>query len=246
MPEHLTELDLALNYETKVVNVEGKALVVMSGGQDSTTCLGVAIHRHGAANVKAVAFSYGQKHSVELKQAQIICDNLGVALLVVELPILRHMESSALVTHSDTSAPHEYLKDLPATFVPARNALFLTSAYGLAMEQGVSHIYTGVCETDYSGYPDCRAVFIRELEQALNTGYQTSIRIVTPLMSLDKAATFELAHRVGILGDVLLNSHTCYDGVRDVYHSWGYGCGECPACQIRSEGFAEFEKRYPK
>ena len=226
------------------LNKGATALVVMSGGQDSTTCLGLAIHRHGADNVSAVIFDYGQKHAVEMLQAKLICDTYGVELITISLPILQHMKSSSLVTGGDTSTKHEYLDGVPSTFVPARNALFLTSAWGLAMEHKIEIIYTGVCQTDFSGYPDCRWEFIRALQDTLRIGYETDIAIVTPLMFLDKASTFELARRCDVLLDVVELSHTCYNGVRDVKHAWGYGCGECPACKLRLEGYAEFVTRY--
>lgn len=218
------------------------ALVVMSGGQDSTTCLGIALNRHN--NVGAVGFNYGQKHAVELEAARAICAKHNVIFTVVDVPVLRLMESSALVTHGDTTKEHEYLEGLPASFVPARNALFLTMAWGIAMETGAKHIYTGVCQTDYSGYPDCRDDFIQMLEGALKVGYQSQIAIHTPLMFIDKADTFELAQRVGILNDVLELSHTCYNGDHETEHDWGRGCGECPACKLRAKGWDEYTKRY--
>lgn len=216
------------------------AIVVFSGGQDSTTCLGTAIYMHGANKILAVAFDYGQKHRIELACAQGIAQKLGVDFQVVDVPALRLMESSGLVTGGDVSSGHDYLKDLPASFVPARNALFLTIAYGLAMEAKASRIYTGVCQTDYSGYPDCREEFIRALNVALDIGYQSTIHIMTPLMNLTKAETFELAASVGILDVVLADSHTCYNGDRDGIHPWGRGCGTCPACKLRAKGYAEY------
>jgi 7-cyano-7-deazaguanine synthase len=216
------------------------AIVVFSGGQDSTTCLGTAIYYHGASNILAVAFDYGQKHRIELEQARLIAAKLGVDFTVVDVPALRLMESSGLVTGGDVSSGHEYLKDLPASFVPARNALFLTIAYGLAMEAKANRIYTGVCQTDYSGYPDCRDEFVRALNTALDIGYQSTIHIMTPLMNLTKAETFELAASVGILDVVLADSHTCYNGNRDGIHPWGRGCGTCPACMLRAKGYAEY------
>ncbi len=218
-----------------------KALVVMSGGQDSTTCLGVALHNHDT--VHAVAFDYGQKHVIELQMAHRICDKHNVPLQVVQVPVLQLMKSSALVNHGDTSQKHSYLAGVPASFVPARNALFLTMAWGIGMELGVDYIYTGVCQTDYSGYPDCRDEFIQTLNEALIMGYNTTIGIRTPLMFLDKADTFEMARRVGILDDVLEMSHTCYNGDRTP-HNWGAGCGECPACKLRIKGYEEFNIRY--
>lgn len=218
-----------------------KALVVMSGGQDSTTCLGVALQHH--EEVHAVTFDYGQKHVVELVVAREICEKHDVPLQIVSVPMLALMRSSALVNHGDPSQKHAYLEGVPASFVPARNALFLTMAWGLGMELGVDYIYTGVCQTDFSGYPDCRDEFIQKLNEALIIGYNTTIGIRTPLMFLDKADTFELARRVGILDDVMRLSHTCYNGKRDP-HIWGAGCGECPACQLRTKGFEEFTHRY--
>lgn len=217
-----------------------EAIVVFSGGQDSTTCLGAAVYAHGASNVLAVAFDYGQKHRIELEQAKVITDKLNVDFQVVDVPALRLMESSGLVTGGDVSSGHEYLKDLPASFVPARNALFLTIAFGLAMEAKATMIYTGVCQTDYSGYPDCRAEFIEKLNLALIVGYQSAIKIVTPLMDLTKAETFALAESVDILRIVIEDSHTCYNGDRNGVHDWGRGCGTCPACTLRAKGWNEY------
>lgn len=227
--------------QPSLLEKDDTALVVMSGGQDSTTCLGVALSRH--AKVQAISFDYGQKHAVELEYAQKICDKKGVPLTVVNVPALQLMKSSALVNHGDTNKEHEYLKGLPASFVPARNALFLTMAWGLAMEIGAKHIYTGVCQTDYSGYPDCRDEFIMRLNRALEIGYETKIEIKTPLMHLDKGDTFELARRVGILPEVMELSHTCYNGGRDL-HDFGRGCGDCPACNLRKKGFGVYVERY--
>lgn len=217
-----------------------EAIVVFSGGQDSTTCLGAAIYAHGAENILAVAFDYGQKHRIELEQAKKIAELLKVDFQVVDVPALRLMESSGLVTGGDVASGHEYLKDLPASFVPARNALFLTIAFGLAMEAKASMIYTGVCQTDYSGYPDCRSEFIERLNLALIVGYQSAIKIITPLMDLTKAETFALAQEVGVLDVVLNYSHTCYNGNRETSHAWGFGCGTCPACELRAKGWNEY------
>lgn len=241
MTHEQIEQNLLKESQSSMLETGDTALVVMSGGQDSTTCLGVAMARH--ENVIAVGFNYGQKHKVELEVAEEICSGYGVPFQTVDIPALQLMQSSALVTGGDVSKQHEYLKGLPASFVPARNALFLTIAFGLAMEAGAKHIYTGVCQTDYSGYPDCREEFIQQLEKALTTGYQTKINIRTPLMHLDKAATFELARRVGIFDSVIGLSHTCYNGVRTM-NEWGAGCGDCPACNLRKAGYEEYTKRY--
>ncbi|UPT53321.1 queuosine biosynthesis ATPase [Synechococcus phage Ssp-JY38] len=221
--------------------MEKHALVVMSGGQDSVTCLGVALKE--CHSVTALSFNYGQKHAVELDAARYICSLYGVPHDVIDLsPVLQSMRSSALVTHGDTTAPHPILSGLPASFVPARNALFLTAAYGIAIEKGATHIYTGVCQTDYSGYPDCREAFIKSLNVALDIGYESSIRIVTPLMHLNKAQTFALAQEVGVLSTVLKHSVTCYNGDIDTRHDWGRGCGTCPACELRAKGWREYKQ----
>lgn len=219
-----------------------RALVVMSGGQDSTTCLGVALST--TKEVIGVTFAYGQKHKNEVDHAKFIAAKWAVEHLVIDLsPILQNMKSSALITHGDTTEPHKYLPNLPASFVPARNALFLTTAYGLAMEYDCQVIYAGMCETDYSGYPDCRDSFIKALNLALNLGYKSEIEIITPLMFLDKADTFLLAANTNMLDTVINDTMTCYDGVADM-HDWGMGCGECPACALRKKGWGEYRQRY--
>lgn len=219
------------------------AIVVFSGGQDSTVCLGIACKTYKPANVLAVSFAYGQKHSIELEVAKEIAARMGVEHIVVDVDALRHMRSSALVNGGDVSTGHEYLSDLPASFVPVRNALFLTIAYGLAMEHGADMVITGVCQTDYSGYPDCREEFIVQLQHALMTGYQSSVVIRTPLMNKTKAQTWRLAEEFDIL-DETINSHTCYNSDREHLHPWGYGCNECPACELRRKGWEEYKSKY--
>jgi 7-cyano-7-deazaguanine synthase len=192
--------------------------------------------------VMAVTFAYGQKHAVEMIAAKKIAKKYDIPLLVIDLkPVLSNMTSSALITHGDTTEKHPLLKDLPASFVPVRNALFLTVAYGLAMEHKCDLIYTGVCQTDYSGYPDCRDQFIKSLNEALDLGYQSGIAIVTPLMWLTKAQTFDLAEKVNILATVLEYSVTCYEGDTATVNPWGQGCGECPACKLRMKGWNEYK-----
>ena len=218
------------------------AVVVLSGGQDSMTCLALARARH--TKVIAVSFLYGQKHRTELVQAAKVADRHGIPHAIIDLSFFGQMVTSEL-THDggDTTQPHAYKPGLPASFVPNRNALFLTLAHAIAQEQGAKYIYTGVCQTDYSGYPDCRQEFISSLEDSLNIGYQTDIVILTPMMDIDKAATFELADRLGVLDEIIEDSHTCYNGDRNERHPWGYGCGQCPACQIRERGYNEFLSR---
>ena len=217
-----------------------KALVLLSGGQDSVTCLGVAIKNHGHFNVEAISFNYGQQHAIELNQAAIICNHFGIELKIVDLSFLSDLVTSALTGIGSVNAPHPNKPDLPASFVPNRNALFLTVAHAHAQEIKADRIYAGMCQTDYSGYPDCRKIFIDTLQAALNVGYEVDIRIKTPLMFMTKAETFSLAERVGVLPIVLEHSHTCYNGVRSHRYDWGVGCGKCPACQLREKGFHEF------
>ena len=221
-----------------------KALVVLSGGQDSVTCLGLAIGQH--EEVHAIGFSYGQRHAIELGCASDICLRYNVPFKVVDLNLLKEVTTSALFADSEknVTGTHERLTNLPSTFVPNRNALFLTVAHAYAQTIEADTIYTGVCETDYSGYPDCRADFIQRLETTLNLGYQTNIKIKTPLMYLTKAETFAMAMRCDFLEEVLESSHTCYVGNRTLKHDWGYGCGECPACVLRANGFTDFMLRY--
>lgn len=215
------------------------AVVVLSGGQDSMTCLGLALKQYH--EVHAIGFAYGQRHRVELEQAAQACAKHDVPFRVVSLDFMPQLVTSALTGEGDVGAGHAYKPGLPASFVPARNALFLTLSHAYAQELGAKTILTGVCETDYSGYPDCREAFILELANALNIGYETDIQIRTPLMHMTKSETFELASRTGFLTEVLNLSHTCYNGNRDRINDWGFGCGECPACKLRAEGWAQFQ-----
>lgn len=215
------------------------ALVVFSGGQDSTTCLGWAINHFDL--VKTITFDYGQRHAIEIEQAQKITDKLGVSNVIFSINAFEQLSDSALINKAeDIAAGHSHKPDLPASYVPNRNALMLTIAHAYAQKTGFKNIVTGVCQTDYSGYPDCREDFIKSLEQSLNLGSESDIRILTPLMYLTKAQTFALAEEEKILDTVLEMSHTCYNGLRETRHAWGYGCGECPACQLRANGWQEY------
>lgn len=220
--------------------MKNRIVVVFSGGQDSTTCLASAVNTIGAKNVYAIAFNYGQKHLVEIKCARRICKVLKVKLKVVDLSFFGDLVTSALTRNGDVNKAHAYKTELPASFVPNRNALFLTIAHAYAQEVGAGTIATGVCQTDYSGYPDCRRNFINELQGALNTGYQTDIAIWTPLMHMTKAEIFQLADQCNVLDLVIDESHTCYNGDRTAKHDWGFGCGTCPACELRKKGYEEF------
>jgi 7-cyano-7-deazaguanine synthase len=217
-------------------------VVVLSGGQDSVTCLGLAIKKY--VNVFAIGFEYGQKHSVELEQAALICKDWDIPFVVHQIPSLSELADSALTTNGDVDAKHHRDSSLPASFVPNRNALFLTIAHAYAQKVGANYLMTGVCQTDYSGYPDCRLGFISSLQETLNRGYNTAISILTPLMELTKAETFKLAQDVGFLNTVIMYSHTCYNGDRETLNEWGAGCGECGACKLRAKGYAEYLEKF--
>lgn len=225
-----------------ILKSNNNALVVLSGGQDSMTCLFYALAtREPGAKVHAVAFNYGQKHVIELESARRVCELFDVPFQVIEFDFLKSLTSALTDSSMDVSANHPRLGELPASFVPNRNALFLTMAHGLAAELKCQEVWTGVCQTDYSGYPDCRAEFIWQLNLALSTGYQASIAFVTPLMNATKAETFALADALGHLETIVDFSHTCYNGDHETFHNWGFGCGECPACKLREKGWNEFK-----
>lgn len=218
-----------------------KTLVIFSGGQDSTTCLGWAIQN--AQEVHAISFNYGQKHEVETVQAIKIAHKYRVPLRLVDISFLPNLVDSALTSGGNVAVPHERLKHLPASFVPNRNALFITLAHAYAQKIGADSLVTGVCETDYSGYPDCRARFIDLIQTALNEGSDSDIEIFTPLMYMNKREIFELAENVGFLDTVINDSHTCYNGDHTTKNDWGYGCGTCPACVLRKRGWEEFIRK---
>lgn len=214
-----------------------KALVVFSGGQDSTTCLGYALKKYD--EVETVTFLYGQKHSQEIEIAKKIADEYSVKLHTIDLSFFKDISVSALTGDGDMNGEHPLRKSLPASYVPNRNALFLTIAHAMAQTIGADVVITGVCETDFSGYPDCRQVFITQLEKSLNLGAESSIKIETPLMYLTKAQTWELAEEVGFLETVRVKTLTCYNGV-ETMNQWGMGCGECPSCKLRAKGYYEY------
>jgi 7-cyano-7-deazaguanine synthase len=225
------------------------ALVLFSGGQDSATCLAWALDRF--ARVETLGFDYGQRHAIELACRDRLLD--GVRRLRPEWASLigesHTLAIPTLAAISDTALTRDVAiamgaDGLPNTFVPGRNLIFLTFAAALAYRRGMSHIIGGMCETDYSGYPDCRNETIRALQAALSLGMAKPFELHTPLMWLDKAATWKLAYDLGGQGLVELireDSHTCYLGERGARHDWGYGCGACPACQLRAKGWREYE-----
>ena len=224
-----------------IIKQDKTAVVIFSGGQDSTTCLGLALKHF--KTVHCIIFEYGQKHHIETNQAQLICLKTRTPYVICKIPALAMLADSALTGAGDINDKHHRNTDLPASYVPNRNALFVTTAHAFAQKVGADTIITGVCQTDYSGYPDCREKFIVSLQDTLNLGYETNIKILTPLMHLTKAATFALAEKVGVLDLVLDYSHTCYLGERGVRHDWGFGCGQCPACEIRKKGWSDYMQK---
>ncbi|MAQ93142.1 MAG: 7-cyano-7-deazaguanine synthase QueC [Rhodothermaceae bacterium] len=223
------------------------ALVLFSGGQDSTTSLFWALAPDGGAfdHVEAVAFRYGQRHAVEIEQARAIAEAAGVPLTVLDLTGL--LSGSALLADeaADTNDAHALAPDLPASFVPGRNALFLTAAASLGFTRGIADLVGGMCQTDYSGYPDCRLDFVESQAQTLSLALDTDLRIHTPLMHLTKAETWKLAADLGtvrgldVLETVREMSHTDYHGDRTQRHAWGYGRLDNPASVLRAKGHAE-------
>ena len=224
------------------------ALVLFSGGQDSTTCLAHALERY--ERVETLGFDYGQRHSVEMQARTVVLAQMRERFPnwtpclgqdhVLSLDVLRQIGGSSLT--EDTAIALQ-ADGLPNTFVPGRNLLFLTLAGALAYRRGLQVLVTGVCETDFSGYPDCRDDTMKAMQVALNLGLAQRLRIETPLMWIDKAATWQLAETLGgqTLVDLILEeTHTCYEGERGQRHGWGYGCGQCPACTLRARGWAGY------
>ena len=205
------------------------AICLTSGGQDSTTCLFWALQRF--TPVSALAFDYGQRHRLELQAAETICTLAGVPLVILPLEIFRHLGGTALLDPGQELRSDGGRGGLPNTFVPGRNLMFLTVAAAFAYQQDVADLVIGTCQTDYSGYPDCREQTMQAMEQALSLGMDFPFRIHTPLMYLTKAQTVALAQDVGAF-DAMAYSHTCYAGVFPP-------CTRCPACQLRARGFAE-------
>jgi 7-cyano-7-deazaguanine synthase len=225
-----------------------KALVLFSGGQDSTVCLAWALDRF--AHVETVGFDYGQRHAVELEVRSRVRELIGQLRSdwqgrlcedhVVRLDALAAISETALTRDMAIEMADN---NLPTTFVPGRNLVFFTFAGVLAYRRGLKHIVAGMCETDYSGYPDCRDDTVKAMQVALTLGMDRRFALHTPLMWVDKAQTFAMANDIGgkrLLDLVVEETHSCYLGDRSRRHEWGYGCGECPACRLRAEGFARY------
>lgn len=216
-----------------------KSIVVLSGGQDSCTTLALAAQETEV--VACLHFQYGQRHSLELRCAEFWAEKFGVPLKVITTDTLAQVAQSSLLQAGDVNAAHPQAGNLPSSFVPGRNLYFLTVAAAQAYSIGATVVYTGVCQTDYSGYPDCREHTIASLQLALKLGMDFhDLEIRTPLMNLSKAETWELADELGVLQEIITQTHTCYNGDRTQTHEWGYGCGTCPACRVRARGWAEF------
>lgn len=211
--------------------MDNTAIVVFSGGQDSTTCLFWALEKF--ERVIAVTFDYNQRHKLEIECAKNIAKDLGVEHHILNMDLLNQLTPNAL-TRSDIDIKNGEDGNLPSTFVEGRNMVFLTFAAILAKVKGARHIVTGVCETDFSGYPDCRDIFIKSLNVTANLAMDYNFVIHTPLMWIDKAATWKMADKYGKLDYVRNNTLTCYNGII------GDGCGECPACILRKRGLEAY------
>ena len=225
------------------------ALVLFSGGQDSTVCLAWALARFD--RVETVGFDYGQRHRVELKCRATIRDVLRARFPqwaprlvddhVIDLSVIGAVSDSALTREAEIRFDSD---GLPTTFVPGRNLMFFTTAAALAYRRNLRHLVGGMCETDYSGYPDCRDDTLKALQVALNLGMARRFIVATPLMWIDKAATWALAQELGgeaLVDIVRRDTHSCYRGDRSVLHDWGYGCNDCPACDLRRAGYVRWK-----
>jgi 7-cyano-7-deazaguanine synthase len=228
--------------------MHNKALVLFSGGQDSATCVAWALDRY--ESVETIGFDYGQRHRVELDCRQSVLDKLRSAFPqwaarlgqdhMLDLGLLGQVSDTALTADKAI----EFAKSgLPNTFVPGRNLIFFTFAAALAYRRGISVLVGGMCETDYSGYPDCRDDTLKSLQVTLGLGLDQRFVIETPLMWIDKAQTWQMAQRLG--GEALVeiirrDTHSCYLGDHSTLHAWGYGCGGCPACELRARGYARY------
>ncbi|MDG6894827.1 7-cyano-7-deazaguanine synthase QueC [Volucribacter amazonae] len=208
-----------------------KGIVIFSGGQDSTTCLLQAIQHYGVENVETISFQYGQRHHIELEKAKWITQDLKVKQTILDLSVMQSITHNALMDSQQTIAQAK--GELPNTFVDGRNALFLLYTAIYAKGQGIKDIITGVCETDFSGYPDCRDVFIKSMNITLNLAMDYQFNIITPLMYLTKAQTWQLADELGYLDYIRQHTHTCYQGIQG-------GCGQCPSCQLREKGLQQY------
>lgn len=221
--------------------INNDAVVLVSGGQDSATCLIWALNQFD--NVHAISFFYNQKHSIEIEAAEKICHKLKVPHKTVDLSFMKDLVISNLLKNTpDVNSMHVQDNHVPSSFVPYRNLLFLTLASAWAGTVGARHVVIGVCETDYSGYADCRDIFVKSAQVTLNLATdfkEKNVIIHTPLMWLSKGEEFALAEKLGCLDLVLNDTISCYNGIETI-HPYGKGCGDCPACHLRKKGYEEF------
>ncbi len=228
---------------------DAAALVLLSGGQDSTVCLAWALERY--SRVETIGFDYGQRHAVELACRNAVLERLKAQFpawkaklgddQVVKLDVIREVSDTALTRDVEIAMGEN---GLPTTFVPGRNLVFFTVAAAVAYRRGIKVLVGGMCETDYSGYPDCRDDTLKALQVALNLGMEKRFVIETPLMWIDKAATWRMAEALGGAALVSLieeHTHSCYKGTRTERHPWGYGCNACPACELRANGYKRYK-----
>lgn len=234
-----------------VDTVKRKALVLFSGGQDSATCLAWALERY--TYVETIGFNYGQRHVVELECRKAVLDRLKTEFPnwtarigedhMLDLALLGQISDTALTQEQEITFK---TSGLPSTFVPARNLLFFTFASAIAYRRGLSALVGGMCETDFSGYPDCRDNTLKALQVAISLGLDTTMVLETPLMWLNKAQTWQLAENLGgppLVDLIRIETHTCYMGDRTHKNLWGYGCGLCPACELRRNGYETYVRR---
>ena len=233
------------------MNSAESALVLFSGGQDSTTCLAWALERY--SKVETIGFDYGQRHAIELTVRPTVLQKLRCFSAewdsrlgedhMIDLSLIAKISDTALTSNVEIAMLEN---GLPNTFVPGRNLLFMTVAATVAYRRGLNVLVGGMCETDFSGYPDCRDDTMKALQVALNLGMATNLQVETPLMWIDKSATWKMAQDLGgtALVDLIRSeTHTCYLGERGKLHDWGYGCGTCPACALRARGYLEFAQQ---
>ena len=225
-------------------------MVLFSGGQDSTVCLAWALNTF--SKVHTIGFDYGQRHAVELECRQQVLNNIGQIHQdwpqrlgddqLIDMPFIKTLGETAMTT--ETAIKYD-ASGLPNTFVPGRNVFFFTTAAAVAYRLGVDNLVGGMCETDYSGYPDCRDQSIQQLANALSLSMDSELTIHTPLMWIDKTATWNMANQIGgqALTELIIeHTHTCYIGDRTTLHPWGYGCNDCPACELRANGYATWQQ----
>lgn len=232
------------------MNERDTAVVLLSGGQDSTTVFFDALRKFDVAG--ALSFDYGQRHKIELLLAAEVAASAEVPHVVLQVSALRKLSASTLTDEtmsnvdkaSSGNNAFAAARGLPPSFTPGRNLLFFTMGAMYAAKVGATVIVTGVCQQDRDGYPDCRAEFVNSMEESIHLGFGwDQLRIYAPLLHADKAATWQLAHDLAVLSVIVHSTNSCYEGDREHFHPWGYGCGKCGACIERSKGWNEYSER---